>query len=139
MDDPWNLQRFVDAQNPVFEQVCAELRAGRKTSHWMWFVFPQIAGLGSSPMARKYALASRQEAAAYLAHSLLGPRLRECCRLVNGVEGRCADAIFGDPDTLKFRSCLTLFAHAGADNQIFIDALRKHFSAEEDPATLARL
>lgn len=139
MNDPHNLQRFVDAQNPVFEQVCAELRAGCKRSHWMWFIFPQIAGLGHSHMARKYALASRAEAAAYLEHPVLGPRLRECTRLVNLAKGRPIGKILGYPDDHKFRSSMTLFAHATADNQIFLDALAQYFNGEFDGATLERL
>ena len=139
MNDPHNLQRFVDAQNPVVEQVCAELRAGCKRSHWMWFIFPQIAGLGHSHMARKYALASRAEAAAYLEHPVLGPRLRECTRLVNLAKGRPIGKILGYPDDHKFRSSMTLFAHATADNQIFLDALAQYFNGEFDRSTLERL
>ncbi len=105
----------------------------------MWFVFPQIQGLGHSPMARRFALASRTEAKAYLLHPVLGPRLRECVRLVNEVQGRGIGEIFGAPDDLKFRSSMTLFAHATADNQIFMDALRKYFGGEYDPLTLDRL
>ncbi|HYC09103.1 MAG TPA: DUF1810 domain-containing protein [Steroidobacteraceae bacterium] len=112
MDDPYDLGRFVLAQEPVFERVCAELAAGSKHSHWMWFVFPQLRGLGSSATAQRFAIGSLEEARAYLAHRLLGERLRECTRLVNGVEGRSARAIFGYPDYLKFRSCMTLFAYA---------------------------
>ncbi|MGO9231778.1 MAG: DUF1810 domain-containing protein [Bryobacteraceae bacterium] len=137
--DPHNLQRFVDAQNPVYGQVCAELRAGRKRSHWMWFVFPQIQGLGYSPLARKFAISSLEEAKAYLDHPILGPRLRECCRLVNLVEGRSIEEIFGYPDDLKFRSAMTLFAHAGPDNRIFQDALEKYCDGEDDPLTIERL
>jgi len=137
--DPHNLQRFVDAQNPVFAQVCSELRAGRKSTHWMWFLFPQIRGLGYSPLARKFAISSLEEAKAYLDHPILGARLRECCRLVNLVEGRSIDEIFGYPDDLKFRSAMTLFAHAGPDNRIFQDALEKYFDGEDDPLTIERL
>ncbi len=139
MSDPYDLQRFVDAQNPVYDKVRGELRHGRKKSHWMWFVFPQIDGLGSSSMARKFAISSLAEAAAYLAHSVLGPRLAECTRLVNLVEGRSIGQIFGYPDDLKFRSSMTLFARASPANQVFIDALQKHFDGEFDPATLERL
>ena len=139
MSDPYGLQRFVDAQNPVYDKVCAELRDGRKKSHWMWFVFPQIEGLGSSPMARKFAISSLAEAAAYLEHPVLGPRLTECTRLVNLVEGRSIGHIFGRPDDLKFRSSMTLFARASANNQAFVDALERHFNGEFDPATLERL
>jgi uncharacterized protein (DUF1810 family) len=123
MTDPYNLQRFVDAQNPVFDEVRAELRAGRKHSNWMWFVFPQIAGLGISPMAARYAISSRAEAAAYLDHPLLGPRLRACARLATAVGGRTAGEIFGHPDDLKFHSSMTLFAHATPDNKVFADAI----------------
>jgi uncharacterized protein (DUF1810 family) len=139
VSDPYNLQRFVDAQNPVFDEVRAELRDGRKRSHWMWFIFPQIAGLGSSPLARKFAIASVAEAAAFLEHPILGPRLAECTSLVNLVEGRPIEQIFAYPDDLKFRSSMTLFANATSDRQIFIDALKRYFRGESDPATLARL
>ncbi len=139
MGDPFRLQRFVDAQAPIFEQVCAELRRGRKTTHWMWFVFPQLAGLGRSRLAGEFAISSREEAVAYLAHPILGPRLRECTRLVNRVEGRSIDEIFGYPDDLKFRSCMTLFAQATPDNQLFQAALSKYFAGEYDPATIERL
>lgn len=135
----YDLERFVDAQRPVFEDACAELRKGRKQGHWMWFIFPQIGGLGRSETARAFAISSREEAAAYLAHPVLGPRLRECTRLVNLVEGRSAEDIFGRPDDLKFRSSMTLFAHAAPDNQVFIDALRKYFDGAFDPMTLERL
>jgi uncharacterized protein (DUF1810 family) len=139
MSDLYDLQRFVDAQNPVYDKVCSELRDGRKKSHWMWFVFPQIEGLGSSQLARKFAISSLAEAAAYLAHPVLGPRLAECTRLVNLVERRPIEQIFGYPDDLKFRSSMTLFAHATSNNRVFIAALQKYFSGEFDPATLARL
>jgi uncharacterized protein (DUF1810 family) len=139
MSDPYDLQRFVDAQNPVYDQVCAELRDRRKKSHWMWFVFPQIAGLGSSPLAHKFAISSLAEATAYLAHPILGPRLAECTGLVNQVEGRPIGQIFGYPDDLKFRSSMTLFAHAAPDNRVFIEALQKYCKSEFDPATLAQL
>jgi uncharacterized protein (DUF1810 family) len=137
--DPYHLQRFVDAQDPVFAEVCSELRAGRKTGHWMWFIFPQITGLGHSLLANKFAISSREEAEAYLKHPILGPRLRECSRLVNLVEGRPADQIFGFPDDLKFRSSMTLFAHATSENQVFKDALLKYFGGESDRSTLDRL
>ncbi len=134
--DPHNLQRFVDAQQPVFEQVCAELRGGRKRSHWIWFIFPQMRGLGHSETAGFYGISSRQEAEAYLAHPVLGPRLRECTRLVTMVEGRSIDQILGYPDNLKFRSSMTLFALTGSDNQIFRDALQKCFDGKPDQRTL---
>jgi uncharacterized protein (DUF1810 family) len=139
MDDTYNLQRFVDAQNPVFAQVCSELHAGQKTSHWMWFIFPQIGGLGSSSLARKYAISSLDEAKAYLNHPVLGPRIKECTRLVLSIEGRTVGEIFGTPDDLKFRSSLTLFAHAEPAEQAFQDALRKYFGGEEDSLTVAQL
>lgn len=137
--DPHDLQRFIDAQSPVYAQVCSELRAGRKTGHWMWFIFPQIAGLGYSALARKFAIASVDEAAAYLAHPILGPRLRECTQLVNAVEGRSIGAILGSPDDMKFRSCMTLFARAHPGEQIFEEALRKYFDGAPDQLTLERL
>lgn len=139
MNDPYDLQRYLDAQNPVFGQVCAELREGRKRGHWMWFIFPQIKGLGHSALANRFAIASRDEAMAYLAHPILGPRLRECSRLATQVEGRSIQQIFGSPDDLKFRSSMTLFAHATPDNQVFMDALKKYCGAEFDPLTLERL
>jgi uncharacterized protein (DUF1810 family) len=139
MSDPYDLQRFVDAQNPVYEKVRAELRKGHKKSHWMWFIFPQIAGLGSSPLARRFAISSLSETAAFLEHPILGPRLAEYTRLVNLVEGRPIEQIFDYPDHLKFRSSMTLFAHATSDNQLFLDAIRKYFEGEFDPATLKRL
>jgi uncharacterized protein (DUF1810 family) len=138
-NDRYDLQRFVDAQNTCFESVCSELRDGRKTGHWMWFIFPQIKGLGNSPLARSFAISSREEAEAYLQHSILGPRLRECTRLVNLIEGRSIEQIFGYPDDLKFRSCMTLFAHATTDNKVFIDALQKYCEGKFDPLTLERL
>jgi uncharacterized protein (DUF1810 family) len=138
--DLYDLERFVAAQDPVIGRVCAELSAGRKASHWMWFVFPQIEGLGSSPMARKYAISSRAEAVAYLAHPVLGPRLRECTALVMQTDGRSATEIFGHPDNFKFRSSMTLFAAvAGAEDRLFADALGRFFPAGPDPLTLARL
>ncbi|KVH79000.1 calpastatin [Burkholderia ubonensis] len=139
MDDPYDLQRFVDAQDPVYEQVCDELRSGRKRSHWMWFVFPQIEGLGDSVMAQRYAIASLREADAYLRHPVLGERLRECTRLVNHVDGRSIQEIFGYPDYLKFRSSVTLFAHATSDNAVFVEALEKYYGGEADHSTLARI
>jgi uncharacterized protein (DUF1810 family) len=138
MDDRYNLTRLVEAQDPLFARVRAELAAGCKESHWMWFIFPQLAGLGSSPTARRYAIASVEEARAYLAHPVLGARLRECTRLVNRIEGRTIEEIFGYPDHLKFRSCMTLFACAAGeagDGPLFREALRKYFAGEEDPLT----
>jgi uncharacterized protein (DUF1810 family) len=139
MSDGSNLERFVEAQNPLFQRVCAELRAGRKRRHWMWFIFPQIAGLGHSSMEVKFAIASRAEAQAYLAHEILGPRLRQCTQLVNEVEGRSIGEIFGYPDDLKFHSCMTLFASVTAENRVFGDALQKYFSGKRDLPTIALL
>lgn len=139
MGDVFNLQRFTDAQADIYQRVVAELRSGMKRSHWMWFVFPQIAGLGSSTTAIHYAISSLTEAEAYLAHPVLGPRLRECTQLVNEIDGRSIDDIFGYPDDLKFRSSMTLFSSASADNQIFLDALEKYFNGEMDELTLQRL
>ena len=142
MDDRYDLTRFLAAQEPLLDRVYAELTAGRKTSHWMWFVFPQLQGLGSSATARRYGLACIQEARAYLAHPVLGARLRECTRLVNRIEGRTIEEIFGYPDQLKFRSCMTLFACAtgeAGDGPLFREALRKYFAGEEDPLTLRLL
>lgn len=137
-NDPFNLQRFVASQDPCFDRVCSELRDGRKTGHWMWFIFPQIRGLGHSPLALKYAISSKEEAEAYLRHPILGPRLRKCTRLVNLTEGRSLEQIFGYPDNLKFRSCMTLFAHAATDNLVFTYALQKYCGGSFDPLTLER-
>ena len=136
--DPFELDRFVVAQAPVYGAVTAELSAGRKTTHWMWFVFPQIEGLGLSAMAQRYAIGSLAEAQAYLAHPVLGRRLRDCTALVNAVEGRPIRAILGSPDDLKFRSCMTLFAEA-AEEPVFRQALDRYFAGAPDPETLARL
>jgi uncharacterized protein (DUF1810 family) len=138
-DDPYDLERFVDAQDRVFTQVLLELRGGQKVGHWMWFVFPQIAGLGRSQKARMFALSSRREAKAYLRHPVLGPRLRECSRAVNGVEGRSAHDIFGDPDELKFRSSMTLFANVATDKRVFEEALERFFGGRRDALTLQKL
>jgi len=139
VDDPFDLQRFVEAQAPVIDTVIAELRGGRKRSHWMWFVFPQLRGLGSSPSAVRYGIDSLAEAEAYLRHPVLGPRLRDCARLVLGIRGATIRDIFGHPDDRKFHSSMTLFARASADDQVFKDALMRHFDGVPDPATLARL
>jgi uncharacterized protein (DUF1810 family) len=137
--DPFHLQRFLDAQAPVYERVCQELREGRKRSHWIWFIFPQIQGLGSSSMAAKYAIASRAEAEAYLAHPVLGARLGECVGLVNQVQGRTIEAILGYPDDMKFRSSLTLFLKVRPENQVLKQALDKYFAGQPDVLTLERL
>jgi uncharacterized protein (DUF1810 family) len=139
MDDPFNLRRFVEAQDLVYRSVIAELRAGVKQSHWMWFVFPQVSGLGHSAMADKYAIVSLDEARAYLAHPLLGARLKECTELVLAVTGKTARQILGSPDDMKFRSSMTLFAQAAPNDPLFRDALRKHFDGKDDPATLERI
>ncbi len=141
MSDENDLQRFVDAQEPRIAEAMAELRGGRKRSHWMWFVFPQLRGLGHSQMAWHFGLQSRDEAVAYLAHPLLGPRLHECVELVLAVRGRTAREIFGSPDDLKFLSCLTLFAEAerGQGSGVFDRALRQYYAGQPDPATLELL
>ena len=136
MTDRYNLQRFLDAQERGYDTVLAELRAGRKASHWIWFIFPQIAGLGHSGMAQQFAISSLDEAKAYFQHPVLGSRLRECTQLVLNVEGRSAEEIFGYPDHLKFRSCMTLFMTATTDNTIFKDALLKYFDGKPDQLTL---
>jgi uncharacterized protein (DUF1810 family) len=132
----FDLQRFVEAQEGVFEEACAELRRGKKTGHWMWFVFPQIAGLGFSEMSRRYAIRSLEEARAYVAHPVLGPRLREVCGILNGIEGRSAYQVFGSPDDLKLRSSMTLFAKAVEEKGVFLEVLRKYFGGVEDERTL---
>jgi len=137
--DRYDLERFVKAQAGVYEQACAELQAGRKRSHWMWFVFPQIHGLGSSEMAVRYAISSLEEAKAYLRHAVLGPRLRECAGIVCAVEGRTVEEIFGWPDDLKFHSSMTLFAKADESGGVFGETLQKYFGGEMDKGTLERL
>jgi uncharacterized protein (DUF1810 family) len=142
--DPYDLARFIEAQAGCYERVLAELGAGEKASHWMWFIFPQVQGLGSSPMARRYALSGLAEAHAYLEHPTLGARLRECTRAVLAVKGRTAHEIFGSPDDLKLRSCLTLFAAAaasgpGGDERVFGEVLGKYYGGEPDPRTLELL
>jgi uncharacterized protein (DUF1810 family) len=152
--DHYKLERFVEAQAGVYEQACAELRSGRKHSHWMWFVFPQIRGLGSSPMAMRYAISSLEEARAYLEHAVLGPRLRESTRIVVGVQGRTVGEIFGSPDDLKFHSSMTLFAKAAApfakttapsakraedSGDVFGEALKKYFGGAMDQGTIERI
>ncbi len=141
-DDPFHLQRFIDAQASTYTQVRAELSAGQKRSHWMWFIFPQIQGLGSSPMAQRFAISDLAEARAYLAHPVLGPRLCECTALVNAVENRSVEQIFGYPDNLKFHSSISLFAQAAErpeDRNLFTAALNRFFSGRGDQATLGRL
>jgi uncharacterized protein (DUF1810 family) len=138
-NDPYDLQRFVDAQDRIYDTAVDELVAGRKRSHWMWFVFPQLRGLGRSPTAVRFGISSIDEARAYLAHELLGPRLHECTRLVAQIDGRTAQQIFGWPDDMKLRSSMTLFARAASDNEDFVAVLDKFYGGEEDPATVARL
>lgn len=139
MDDVFDLQRFVDAQAPVIDTVREELRAGRKRTHWMWFVFPQLAGLGTSPMAQRYAIGSIEEARAYLAHPVLGERLRECCRIL--LEGESSDihAVLGSPDDMKFRSCLTLFRQAAPREAVFSQCLARFHGGQVDEMTLRSL
>ena len=139
MSDPHQLQRFVAAQNPVYQQVCVELAAGEKTGHWMWFVFPQLKGLGHSALAQHFGIASRAEAQAYWQHPVLGPRLRECIERVLAIEGKTALDIFGATDCLKFHSSLTLFAQAAPQEPLFGRALTKYFSGVPDPGTLKLL
>jgi uncharacterized protein (DUF1810 family) len=138
-DDPYDLRRFVTAQDTVIDRVRAELRRGRKASHWMWFVFPQVAGLGSSSTARHYAISGLDEARAYLAHPVLGPRLVECAGLAAAVEGGSAADVFGYPDDLKLRSSMTLFSRAAPDEAAFTAVLDRFFGGEPDPRTLELL
>jgi uncharacterized protein (DUF1810 family) len=138
-DDPFNLRRFLEAQDINYSQALAEMRAGRKQSHWSWYVLPQIRGLGSSAMSVRYALSGLAEAAAYLDHPVLGARLRECVAAMNAHRGTSAEAILGDIDARKFQSCLTLFARVAPAGSPFHAGLDIFFSGAEDPATLARL
>jgi uncharacterized protein (DUF1810 family) len=135
MTDTFDLQRFLDAQLPVYPRVLDELRCGRKQSHWMWFIFPQLAGLGHSAMARHFAISSRREAVAYLMHDVLGARLKECTALINAVEGRTILEILGSPDDLKFRSSMTLFGAVSPDPE-FAVAVSKFYGGKPDQATL---
>jgi len=137
--DPHDLQRFLDQQDPVYEDVCAELRMGSKGGHWMWYVFPQLKGLGSSYMAETYGIASIEEAKAYLNHPILGSRLRHCTRLVIAIDDKSARQIFGYVDALKFRSCMTLFQLAATDADLFAAALQKYYGGELDDLTVKRL
>jgi uncharacterized protein (DUF1810 family) len=140
-EDPYNLQRFVAAQDAggTYDRAAAELRGGRKTSHWMWFVFPQIAGLGYSPMSRTYAITSLEEARAYLAHPVLGARLIECTAILVGLPGRTAEQIFGDVDAMKLHSSATLFMHAAPGEPVFRQVLDQYFGGVPDPATEQRI
>ncbi|MGA2101455.1 MAG: DUF1810 domain-containing protein [Candidatus Sulfotelmatobacter sp.] len=137
--DRYNLERFVAAQAPVFTKVLSELKAGVKTGHWMWFIFPQIMGLGRSSVSIEYAISGREEAQAYLEHTILGPRLKESTRLVLLVDGRSVEDIFGSPDDMKFRSSMTLFAQVSPRDDIFERALKKYFAGVPDRLTLDRL
>ncbi|HVH83848.1 MAG TPA: DUF1810 domain-containing protein [Steroidobacteraceae bacterium] len=141
--DPYELARFLEAQSRCYAQVLEELAAGEKASHWMWFIFPQLKGLGVSTTARRFGLSGLEEARAYLAHAVLGERLRQCTQLLLAVEGRSAHEIFGSPDDLKLRSCLTLFAQAAPapaqEDRVFVEALAKYYGGEPDPVTLRLL
>lgn len=139
MDDAHDLKRFLDAQISVFETARSELLAGRKRTHWMWFIFPQIAGLGHSATSRHFAIASRNEAVAFLAHPVLGDRLCECTRIVSNLDGLSAYEIFGDPDCIKFHSCMTLFAETAVDDVLFKEALMKYFDGKPDLTTIEKL
>lgn len=141
MEDRFDLERFVTAQDDggTYDAAVAELRRGRKASHWMWFVFPQIAGLGHSPMSQRYAISSLEEARAYLAHPVLGPRLRECAEVVAGSRAPSADALLGGIDATKLRSSMTLFARAAPEEEVFRRVLSRFFDGREDPETLARI
>lgn len=137
--DPFDLRRFVDAQDRVYDTVLAELRAGAKRSHWMWFVFPQLRELGRSSTAVHYGIGSRDEAVAYLDHDTLGPRLRECARLVAAVDGRSIERVMGHVDALKLRSSMTLFANVTDDDRDFLEVLERHYGGEPDPLTVELL
>jgi len=138
-DDPYYLERFVTAQSATYDRALDELRRGNKTGHWMWFIFPQIAGLGLSDMAQLYAIASLDEARAYLRHPVLGPRLRTCASVIGETTGRTAEQIFGDIDGMKLRSSMTLFHRAAPDDDVFATVLQRYFDGEPDPATDSRL
>ena len=139
--DPYHLDRFVIAQDSggTYQRALAELRAGRKTSHWMWFIFPQVAGLGFSAMAQRYAISGLDEARAYLGHPVLGPRLRACAGAIAAVDDSTADRILGPVDAMKLRSCMTLFAAAAPEEKVFGEVLTRYFDGQPDQATLARL
>ena len=139
MPDPFDLARFVAAQQPVYQDVCAELRRGRKSSHWMWFIFPQLKSLGRSGTARHFGIEGAEEARAYLAHELLGPRLRECAQRVLDVRGSTAQEIFGSPDDLKLRSCMTLFEQVAPGEPVFGEVLDRYYAGERDALTLSAL
>ena len=136
LNDPFNLSRFVEAQDRVYGTVLTELRAGQKRSHWMWYIFPQIDGLGYSPMAKRYAIRNLDEARGYLDHPVLGPRLVECAQLLLDVKGRSLAQIFGDPDDMKLVSCMTLFAQVAEPDSVFVRVLNKYGCANQDLKTL---
>ncbi|WP_263376167.1 DUF1810 domain-containing protein [Granulicella aggregans] len=138
-DDPYKLKRFLDAQKGIYERVTSELRAGRKASHWMWFIFPQIRGLGHTETSILFAIASLPEAEAYLSHPVLGPRLHQCCELLMQIDGRSASQIFGSPDDLKLRSSMTLFAQADSKSALFQSVLNRYFQGTPDQRTLELL
>jgi uncharacterized protein (DUF1810 family) len=138
-DDPYDLERFVAAQSATYDRALEELRRGNKTGHWMWFIFPQIAGLGLSDMAQRYAITSLNEARAYLRHPVLGPRLRTCAAVVGETTGRTAEQIFGGIDAIKLRSSMTLFHRAAPEDEVFATVLQRYFDGEADPATDSRL
>jgi uncharacterized protein (DUF1810 family) len=137
-NDPYDLDRFVQAQATDYDRALSELRDGEKRSHWMWYIFPQIEGLGHSPMSQRYSIKSLAEARAYLNHPVLGPRLRECAAVVRNIVGHSALEIFGSPDDQKLRSCATLFASV-SDDDVFEQVLQKHFDGQPDKETLRRL
>ena len=137
--DPFDLKRFVDAQRPVYRSVVNELSGGRKHGHWMWFIFPQLRGLGRTALAEQFGISGLEEAAAYLAHDVLGPRLHECAQLVVAIPGRTISDIMGTPDDMKLGSSMTLFARATDDNEDFVAVLTKYYGGGEDPLTVARL
>jgi len=139
VSDRYDLERFVTAQEGVYESALAQLRAGRKTGHWMWFVFPQIAGLGMSAMSQRYAIASAAEARAYLDHPVLGARLAECARVLTELPGHDPEDVFGGIDAIKLRSSMTLFARASEDDSIYYAVLDQYFGGEPDPQTDVRL
>ena len=139
MTDPYDLQRFVDAQNPIYERIRGELRRGQKTSHWMWFIFPQLKGLGHSDMAMRFGISSKQEAEQYLSHPILGRRLIECAQLVSEIEGRTIEQIFAYPDNLKFHSSMTLFVNTTIPDPVIQAVLDKYFGGKGDQLTLEKL
>jgi uncharacterized protein (DUF1810 family) len=139
MTDPYDLQRFVDAQNPIYERIRGELRRGQKTSHWMWFIFPQLKGLGHSDMAMRFGISSKQEAEEYLSHPILGRRLIECAQLVSEIEGRTIEQIFAYPDNLKFHSSMTLFVNTTIPDPVIQAVLDKYFGGKGDQLTLEKL